>query len=133
MMVYTEIGEGTGGLVTGAAAGAVSAEFQLANGVALRDAVYVSGAGIVNKADASLVAKTPAIGFVSALSGLVQTEGEMDGFSGLVPNTLYYLSPVTPGAITATAPTTLGHVVQALGLAKTATVLIIWPEDRVQL
>lgn len=132
-MSYIEVGEGTGGLTTGAAAGAVNEEFQLAAGVALRDAVYVSGAGIVDKADASLPARTPAIGFVSALSGLVQTEGEMDGFAALSPNTRYYLSATTPGALATVAPSAIGQVVQSIGIGKTSTVLVIMPEEPRQL
>lgn len=50
-----------------------------------------------------------------------------DSLSGLTPGTTYYLDPATPGALTDTAPSTVGQGVQAVGVATSATELAFQP------
>lgn len=57
----------------------------------------------------------------------VKTLGNITGLSGLTPGAYYYLSDSTPGAITLTAPTTTGHVVQNIGRAISPTALSFKP------
>lgn len=57
----------------------------------------------------------------------VQTLGNLTGLSALTTGTYYYLSDATPGAITATAPTTSGNVVQNVGRAVSPTALSFKP------
>jgi len=53
--------------------------------------------------------------------------------SGLSPGAFYFLSAVSAGAITATAPTTAGQFVARVGEAGAATQLAIRPEPPIQL
>lgn len=97
-------------------------------GLAVKDIVYASSSDSVDKASATSLSTIPAIGFClqknSATQAVIQYSGEMPGFIGLTPNMIYYVSTV-PGAITTTAPTTAGQIVQKAGLAKDATTLIV--------
>lgn len=73
-----------------------------------------------------------AVGFVTGTYAIgqtvrVQTIGNIQGFSSLTTGTYYYLSDVTAGAITAAAPTTVGHVVQNVGRAVSPTALCFKP------
>ena len=79
------------------------------------------------KADATAAGKE-VDGFVDAgvTSGAAATvilDGPLAGLSGLTKGATYFLS-TTPGAITATAPSTAGNVYQGVGKAKSATELI---------
>lgn len=81
--------------------------------------------GGVRKADASTPGKE-ADGFVldAVLSGQPATvyfEGRNSALTGLTVGERYYLSAVTPGAVTAVAPAAPGTVVQYLGRASTTT------------
>lgn len=97
----------------------------------VRDAVYLSGAGAVDIADATNRSKMPAIGFIAskptATTCILQDEDELSGFVGLTPGAIYYADPTTPGGITTTKPDPIvdGHVAQQVGIAKSATVLKI--------
>jgi hypothetical protein len=97
-------------------------------GVAVRDAVYITGADTVDQADASSAVSSPAVGLVrakpTATTALVQTAGELPGFVGLTPGVPYYISGTTPGAITAAAPGG-GNAVQVVGFARNTTTLIV--------
>lgn len=46
------------------------------------------------------------------------------GISGLTPGNWYFLSPTVAGSITATQPTTIGQVIQLVGIAITDRILI---------
>lgn len=77
------------------------------------------------KADASTTA--PAVGVVNAAallgaSCLIQTEGFFASTS-LTTGSTYYLSAATGGAMTTTAPTATGQLIQVLGVATSATKL----------
>jgi hypothetical protein len=76
------------------------------------------------KADAATAKE--ADGFVrdSVLSGadaLVYFEGVNDSHTGLTVGARYFLSGATPGGVTATAPSTAGHIAQFIGKALSAT------------
>ncbi len=47
--------------------------------------------------------------------------GETDGFTGLVPATVYFLSDVTPGLLSTVEPSTPGHVSKPLLIAHSTT------------
>ncbi len=80
----------------------------------------------LRKADATDTTKR-AHGFVQAgiagaASGIVRLgNGVITGKTGLTGNTRYYLSEITPGAITPTAPSTAGNLIQHVGTPKSAT------------
>jgi hypothetical protein len=105
--------------------------FTCPGSVAVKDVVYISASGTVDKAFAGSIGQTPdAIGIVdskpTSTSALVIYLGRSSSiFSGLTPNTTYFLSATTPGAITATAPTATGTKVQEIGQGLTATVLFV--------
>lgn len=110
------------------ATSAVTGLYTCPGTVAVGDAVYSSGSGSCDKADADVPAQLPVIGFViskpTATSAVVQYYGEASVFGGLVPDATYFLS-TTPGQITTTAPSAPGSAVQRLGFAKTATTLVL--------
>jgi hypothetical protein len=97
--------------------------------VAVGDAVQITGADAVDKADASVPASRPVIGFVKSkpttTSCMIHYYGEMGGFAGLAAGSTYYLSDVTPGAITTTAPSAIGSIVQEVGFARNSTTLVV--------
>lgn len=103
-------------------------------GVAVGDAVYITGADAVDKADASAIGTSPAFGLVrfkpSTTECIVQSSGEMDVFAGLTAGDTYYLSASTPGGITNVTPGN-GETVQPLGFARNGTTLfvLIDPKD----
>jgi|CXWL01.1.fsa_nt_gi hypothetical protein len=79
----------------------------------------------VRKADASGGVGKRAHGFVKAAvtspaNATVYTSGTNSNDSGLTIGVTHYLS-ATPGAATATPPSTAAHIVQELGLALSAT------------
>ena len=73
-----------------------------------------------------------ATGFISdsvasGATAIVYVLGEIEGLAGLTPGR-YYLS-TTSGAVTATAPSASGNVVQYVGTAHSATEMMFEPED----
>lgn len=70
-----------------------------------------------------------AIGFIetdSDTSVTVVFTGPLPGFYGLTPGTKYYLASTNSATnITSTAPTTAGYIAQYLGVADTASSLIV--------
>lgn len=92
-----------------------------------------AGTANVRKADASTTGKQ-ADGFVLAavLNGASATVffpgDENTAVTGLTPGR-QFLSDTTPGASTTTVPTTAGHLVQPIGTATSATVLIFEPQN----
>lgn len=90
------------------------------------DLVNFASDGGVRKADASN--GRFAQGFVksavsSGATAAVYKEGAISGLSGLTPGARYFLSATVPGGISATAPTTVGHLWQPVGDAVSATEL----------
>ena len=53
----------------------------------------------------------------------VYFEGEISGFVGLTPGTVYFLSDTTPGGVTDTPVTASGRILQRIGVATSATTI----------
>jgi hypothetical protein len=68
---------------------------------------------------------SPAAGTVTFVGGVIT------GLSSLTPGARYYLG--VAGAVTATAPTASGAIVQCVGIALSATTLLFNPEDPITL
>jgi hypothetical protein len=91
----------------------------------------------VRKADATTNAK-PADGFVlanvtsPANATVYLISAQNTAVSGLTVGADYWLS-TTAGAVTATAPSTAGNIVQRLGKAKSATELVFENQDYYEL
>jgi len=108
--------------------------------LAAGDLVHVwPNAGVSNarKADASATGKR-ARGYVlsavaSGATATVYFEGRNDQLSGLTPGSDLYLSPTTPGRVTATVPTGTGQVVQPVGVAINATTMNFEPAEPIVL
>jgi hypothetical protein len=96
-----------------------------------------TGTAKVRKADATTPGKQ-ADGFVlaavdSAAAATVYPIGSLNNqLSALTPGTVHYLS-ATPGAVTASAPSTAGYIVQKLGTTHSATEMIFDPSPPVTL
>jgi len=92
--------------------------------------VYASSGAKTRKADATTAGKE-ANGYVlssvtSGANATVYLEQKNTGVTGLTPGAQYYLS-TTAGGVTATAPSGSGNVVQSIGRASAAGVLIFQP------
>jgi len=66
----------------------------------------------------------------NAASGIIDLDDLIiGGLVGLTVGAYYFLDAVTPGAITATPPTTAGHIVQKVGKAISTTELAVEIDD----
>lgn len=118
--------------------GADTASIVASETLAAGDLVNVwDNAGVANvrKADATAEGKE-AVGFVlagfsAAATALVYFEGRVSGLTGKIAGTRYYLSASTPGASTATPPSTTGNVVQHIGDGVSTSTLNFEPEEPV--
>lgn len=104
-------------------------EWTTDSNLAVGEVVYASGDGTLDLAIATGLATSRVVGIAieAASAGatvIIQTTGvvENPGWS-LTPNTVYYLDESTPGALTATAPTSVGETVVPVGIAVSATEL----------
>jgi len=115
----------------GGTSGSVSGQYTCPVGVALTDAVYLSAANVVDKADSDDALKQPLIGVVTAkptpTTCTVTNYGEANVFVGLAVGATYYLG-VAPGTITTTAPSVPGNIVQRIGFAKSTTTLVVFTD-----
>lgn len=114
---------------TGPAGVGVTDNYNCPTSVAVNDVVYESaGSNNVDRANATSTATGPAIGFViskpTTTTCIVQFMGPVSGFTGLTPDTQYYLTTAN-GAISTTPPSGSGNTVQKVGVAKSTTVLEI--------
>ncbi len=94
----------------------------------------VAGTPTARKADATVEGKE-CVGFVlnsstSPAAALVHFESKITGLTGMVAGARQYMS-TTPGARTAVAPTEVGNVVQAVGIAISDSVLSFEPQEPV--
>lgn len=106
--------------------------------VAALDVVYASSSGGVSpaRADSGTTARVAGIALATTTVGnpiVVQVDGVVSGFVGLTFNTIYYLSPTIAGAITATAPSTVGQYVQPVGYALSSSKLLLISYPRILL
>lgn len=103
-----------------------------ANGALLdRDLVYISAADSVSKADTAAGGDAAkAIGFARSAAAdtasvEIQTDGVLDGFSGLTVGDSYYADPSNPGLITNVKPSGAGQSLVLAGIAVSTTSLFI--------
>lgn len=101
------------------------------------DLIYINGSGQMLKADADSASKA-AVGFVlsSVSNGATGTAylggGLITGLTSLTSGAAYFLSQ-TAGGITTTAPSGTNVIVQSVGYAASATVLVFLPQQPVLL
>lgn len=102
---------------------------QVAHGFTVGNILKCTGANTYALAQANTAANAEVIGIVSLVvdadNFFLGTAGSITGLSGLVAASVYYLSPGTPGAATATRPTTATQVVKPVFIA-TSTTTAIW-------
>lgn len=95
--------------------------------IAARDVLWVSGAGTVSPAVATVQAEAEAVvGFAVAAAAdtnpvEVQSDGVVSGFSGLTPGKVQFLSVATAGAIQEAIPSASGDNIVKVGVARSAT------------
>ena len=91
------------------------------------DVVYLSGSNTVAKANATSLAKMPAVGIVktkpTAVTCTVQDDGEFTTAGGLTVGVNYFVSTTVDGAYTTVVPSANGSVLQILGFARNSTSL----------
>jgi len=103
------------------------------------DNVYISAAGTVSKARAN--AESTSLGYVglarttvgSGAAVQVIVGGRLSGLTGLSAGSRYYLSAGTAGVSTTTAPSASGQQVVLVGIAMSATELIVSPDYKVSI
>jgi hypothetical protein len=102
-----------------------SAITQTSHGFAVGDIVRLSAASTYTKARADSSANAEVAGIVSAVAGAndftLTTGGKITGLSGLTAAEMYFLSPTTAGALTLTAPSTVGQVSKPILYTDTTT------------
>lgn len=102
---------------------------QAAHGLAVGNVVRYSGTTYV-KALADTPANAEVVGVVVAVPDAnnftLLVLGQVTGLSGLTAGTTYFLSDATAGLLTATEPTTAGHVSKPLGVAISTTALYFY-------
>lgn len=99
------------------------------------DVVYLASSNYVDLADYTDPNKTPAIGVVATkpttTTAEVASTDTITAFSGLVPGAMYYLGPL--GTIMTPATSNPTYIVQRIGVAATATTLMLTMNQEVLL
>lgn len=95
------------------------------HGFVVGDVLYLNGT-TYTKAIADAVATAEVVGIVSAVAAgtddfTLSGGGYVSGLSSLTAGTVYFLSPSSAGTMTATEPTTTGHISKPLFIADTTT------------
>ena len=97
---------------------------QVAHGFVVGDLLRLN-AGTYVKAKADSEANAALVGMVSSVTGAddfyIAQEGYLSGLAGLAAGTVYYLDPVTAGALTAAKPVAVGQVELPCFIADSAT------------
>ncbi len=103
--------------------------FTVPSGVAVGDIVRFTGANTAGVADNSAEATVPAIAVVigkpTSTTATLLYFGEVTGVGVLTPTAIYFLG--TAGGLTTVAPSAVGSVIQAVGQAIDASVLLFAP------
>jgi len=108
-------------------AGAMTQTFA-GDGVDVGDVVFVDGDGKVRKADAGDLGKLPAVGVVASVgeAGVeVAVGGTVKGMSGLSTGARYFVA--VGGGMTTAKPEGEGYGVQAIGVARSESELLVMP------
>ena len=106
-----------------------SGEFTVAAGVAAGDLLYSSGSLTAALADNGAVSTAPAIGFVltkdTTTTATVSFAGTVALFLGLIVGDTYFMG--TSGGIvnSSSLPTATGSVIQKIGVAVSATTILL--------
>jgi len=99
--------------------------YECDSGVLVNDVVYLDGHSVFQKSSNNNYATLPVLGVVRSKNSdtecQIQMIGERNGFSGIIPNTRYYLS--TNGGITATPPSTEGVAIVPIGIGKNSSTI----------
>lgn len=123
--VITTDAKGRVTTVTTAAINTAASTYDVATtGLSVGDAVYMTNAGTLAKAQADVAGTVKVIGFVYQ-AGKIATSGVIGGLTGLTVGDRYFLSAGTAGVITNAAPSTDGQFVVPVGVAVSATELAI--------
>jgi len=130
------ITDGAGNLSFGpASAGFVCNGYTADEALAINDAVYISAADNVSKADVSGAgAASRVMGFAKTAASDTDpvdicSEGVHSNFSGLTAGARYFANPAVAGGITTTTPSGTGNTIVQVGYAKSATQLHIHIEQ----
>jgi hypothetical protein len=129
-------GGGGGPIVTPASGPATSLVgediYTCGSNVGVGDFVFLDGNNTVGLADASSMLTMPCLGVVKSkphvLEAIVQYLGDAPLFTGLEPDTNYYVSPTQPGKIQTSLPVASAGqsvVLQRVGTARNSTTLIL--------
>jgi hypothetical protein len=100
----------------------------ISHSFAAGDVLYKTGGGWA-KAKADAASTADVIGVVESVSGtasfVIVYAGKIAGLSGLTDGTAYFLSDATAGLLTATEPSTVGHVSRPVLLATGTTTGVV--------
>lgn len=121
-------GSGAYGTCGGSAAATSQSISQTSHGFSVGNWLYYTGSAYAKaKADSDSTAEV--LGVVSVVTDAntftLLHVGEVTGLSALTAGTTYYLSAATAGAITATEPTTSGHVSKPVFVAVSTTAGVV--------
>lgn len=101
-------------------------------GVSVNDFVYLDGTSTLQLSTNTAGSTLPVYGVVrekpTSTTAKLTRLGERGGFSGLTPNTVYYLS--TAGGYTSTPPTAAGTYIVPIGIGKNSSTMVIKILDR---
>jgi len=118
--VMLSLGEKGGG----SSGGGVTFFHAQVNTFSAGDVVRLTAGGDYALAQADSAANAESIGVVSVATGtglIVQQAGHITGLTGLTDEAVYFLDPITPGALTETQPTTIGQIVKPVLIADGTT------------
>lgn len=106
---------------------------QATHGLAVSDVVWLDVLdGKYKKAKADAANTAEVVGVVSRVVDAGNFEltlsGEVDGFTGLTKGEVYFLSAATEGAVTAVEPSVVGQVSVPVGVASSATTILVAPK-----
>lgn len=102
---------------------------QTAHGFVIGNVLYYTGSAYA-LAQADTADHAEVVGIVSSVvdanNFILLVAGEVAGLSGLTAGTTYFLDDATAGALTATQPSTGGHISKPLGIAVSTTALFFY-------
>jgi hypothetical protein len=103
---------------------------QTSHGFSVGDIVRISSSNTYTKSQADTAENAEVAGIVTAVADAntftLTTQGQITVLSGLTAGSVYYLSPSSAGAYTATAPSTVNQIKKAVFYAVSATEAIVY-------